>query len=78
LVQQALAVTRFLGLAPQLAAASTDANIPIADDLPAITLGRGGTGGGAHALTEWWAPRDAHIAVQRALLVLVASAGLAD
>lgn len=78
LVQQALAVTRFLGLAPQLAAASTDANLPIADDLPAITLGRGGTGGGAHALTEWWAPRDAHIAVQRALLVLVASAGLAD
>ena len=78
LVQQALAVTRFLGLAPELGAASTDANLPIADGLPAITLGRGGTGGGAHALTEWWAPRDAHIAVQRALLVLVASAGLAD
>jgi len=78
LVQQALAVTRFLGLAPELGAASTDANLPIADGLPAITLGRGGTGGGAHALTEWWAPRDAHIAVQRALLVLVASAGLAE
>ncbi len=78
LVQQALAVTRFLGLAPQLGAASTDANLAIADGLPAITLGRGGTGGGAHALGEWWAPRDAHIAVQRALLVVVASAGLAD
>ena len=78
LVQQALAVTRFLGLRPQLGAASTDANLPIADGLPAITLGRGGTGGGAHAIEEWWAPRDAHIAVQRALLVLVASAGVVD
>jgi tripeptide aminopeptidase len=78
LVQQALAVTRMLGFVPQLGAASTDANVPIARGLPAVTLGRGGIGGGAHALDEWWAPRDAHIAVQRALLVLVASAGLAD
>jgi acetylornithine deacetylase/succinyl-diaminopimelate desuccinylase-like protein len=78
LVQQAMAVTRFLGNQPRLGAASTDANVPIANGLPAVTLGRGGAGGGAHALQEWWAPRDAHIAVQRALLVLVASAGLAD
>ena len=78
LVQQAMAVTRFLGSQPRLGAASTDANVPIANGLPAVTLGRGGNGGGAHALQEWWAPRDAHIAVQRALLVLVASAGLAD
>ena len=78
LVQQAMAVTRFLGIQPRLGAASTDANLPIAYGLPAVTLGRGGIGGGAHALQEWWAPRDAHIAVQRALLVLVASAGLGD
>ncbi|MDA1091902.1 MAG: M20/M25/M40 family metallo-hydrolase [Acidobacteria bacterium] len=78
LVQRALAVTRMLGFAPQLGAASTDANVPIAQGLPAVTLGRGGSGGGAHALNEWWAPHDAHIAVQRALLVLVASAGVAD
>ena len=78
LVQRALAVTRLLGFAPQLGAASTDANVPIASGLPAVTLGRGGIGGGAHALGEWWAPRDAHVAVQRALLVLVASVGLVD
>ncbi|HJN47010.1 MAG: peptidase M20 [Acidobacteria bacterium] len=77
LVQRALAVTRFLGMTPRLGAASTDANLPIAHDIPAVTIGRGGVGGGAHSLDEWWSPRNAHVAVQRALLLLVASAGLA-
>ena len=78
LVGRALAVTRFLGFEPQLGAASTDANVPIAYGVPAITLGRGGIGGGAHSLDEWWVPENAHIGVQRALLILVASTGLAD
>ena len=78
LVQRALAVTRFLGLQPQLGAASTDANLPIAAGIPAVTIGRGGTGGGTHSRGEWWAATDAHVGVQRALLLLVASAGLAD
>ena len=78
LVRRALAVTRYLGLRPALGVASTDANLPIAQGIPAVTLGRGGRGGGAHSHDEWWVPRDAHVGVQRALLVLVASAGLAD
>ena len=78
LIQRALAVTRLLGLTPQLGAASTDANVPIAGGTPAVTIGRGGTGGGAHSLDEWWAASDAHIGTERALLLLVASAGLAD
>ena len=78
LIQRALAVTRLLGLTPQLGAASTDANVPIAAGTPAVTIGRGGTGGGAHSLDEWWAANDAHIGTERALLLLVASAGLAD
>jgi acetylornithine deacetylase/succinyl-diaminopimelate desuccinylase-like protein len=78
IVQRALAVTRFLGQRPRLGAASTDANLPIANGIPAVTIGRGGEGGGAHSLDEWWAANDAHVAVQRALLVLVASAGLTD
>ena len=77
LVRRALAVTRFFGLQPRLAAASTDANLAIARGIPAVTLGRGGTSGGAHSLGEWWSPRDAHIGTQRALLLLVASAGAA-
>lgn len=77
LVRRALAVTRHLGLRPRLRVASTDANLPIARGIPAVTLGRGGVGGGAHSLDEWWAPRDAHVGTQRALLLLVASAGVA-
>ena len=77
LVRRALAVTRFFGLQPRLAAASTDANLAIAKGIPAVTLGRGGASGGAHSLGEWWSPRDAHIGTQRALLLLVASAGAA-
>ena len=70
-----MAVTRLLGLTPQLGAASTDANVPIADGIPAVTIGRGGTGGGAHSLDEWWAANDVHVGTERALLLLVASAG---
>ena len=78
LVRLALAVTRFLGLSPRLDAASTDANLPIADGIPAVTIGRGGSGGGAHSLGEWWTAKDAHVGTERALLLLVAAAGLAD
>ena len=78
LVRRALAVTRFLGLSPQLGAASTDANLPIAYGMPAVTIGRGGVGGGAHSLGEWWGAQDAHVGTERALLLLVASAGLVN
>ena len=78
LIQRALAVTRFLGRQPQLGAASSDANLPIAAGIPAVTIGRGGTGRGAHSLDEWWAATEAHVGTERALLLLVASAGLVD
>ncbi len=77
LVRHALAASRFLGLQPRLGAASTDANLPIARGIPAVALGRGGLGGGAHSVDEWWSPRDAHVGTQRALLVLLAAAGVA-
>src|SRR5581483_4678578 len=54
LVQAALAATRALGREPELAAASTDANVPIALGIPAIALGAGGRGGDAHLPTEWY------------------------
>ncbi|MBM63844.1 MAG: peptidase M20 [Acidobacteria bacterium] len=78
LVERALAATKFLGLRPELGAASTDANLAIAAGIPAVTLSRGGQGGGAHSPDEWWSSRNAHVGVQRALLVLLASAGLAE
>jgi acetylornithine deacetylase/succinyl-diaminopimelate desuccinylase-like protein len=77
IVRLAQAATRAVGVEPHLAAASTDANIPISLGLPAITLGAGGAGGGMHTLHEWHDPRGREIGLQRALLVALAVAGLA-
>lgn len=76
LVQRTIAATALLGARPQLGRSSTDANVPIARGIPAVTIGRGGDGGETHAPGEWWLDRDAHTAVQRALLVVLAEAGL--
>jgi tripeptide aminopeptidase len=76
LLDRAMAVTRWLGQEPQLGVSSTDANTPIALGIPAITIGRGGRGGEAHAPGEWWLDVDAPRSVQRALLILLAEAGV--
>jgi tripeptide aminopeptidase len=76
LLDRAMAVTRWLGLEPRLGSSSTDANTPISLGVPAITIGRGGVGGEAHAPGEWWVDRDSPRSVQRAFLILLAEAGL--
>lgn len=76
LVQRAMAVTRFFGQEPQLTRSSTNSNIPIALGIPAVTIGRGGIGGENHSLNEWWINRDGHRGIQRALLLLLAQAGV--
>ena len=76
LIQQALAATRYFGVEPELSSGSTDANVPIALGIPATTIGRGGDGGGAHSLHEWWSNEDGHLGIQKALLLLVAAAGV--
>lgn len=78
LIQRALAATRHFGVEPQLETGSTDANVPIALGIPATTIGRGGEGDGAHALHEWWSNVDGHLGIQKALLLAVASAGIAE
>ncbi|GBD33068.1 MAG: aminoacyl-histidine dipeptidase [Gemmatimonadales bacterium] len=77
IVQRAMAAARYLGLEPSLESGSTDSNIPIARGLPAITIGRGGVGGGAHSPGEWWLPRNPDLATKNALLILLAEAGVA-
>jgi tripeptide aminopeptidase len=77
LVQRAMAVVRHLGGEPSVGSGSTNANIPISLGVPAITIGRGGRGGGGHALNEWWLPVNPHLAAQNALLVTLAEAGFA-
>jgi acetylornithine deacetylase/succinyl-diaminopimelate desuccinylase-like protein len=76
LLERAVAVTLWTGAEPRLGSSSTDANIPISLGVPAITIGRGGSGGETHAPGEWWVDRDAWRAVQRALLLVLAEAGL--
>ena len=77
LVQRALATTAVFGVQGTLGRSSTDSNVPIALGVPAVTIGRGGIGVGAHSPGEYWVNVDGHLAIQRALLLLVAEAGLA-
>ncbi|WP_210462204.1 M20/M25/M40 family metallo-hydrolase [Rufibacter roseolus] len=77
LAQRALAATRLLGTEPTLRFGSTNSNIPFSKGVPAVTIGSGGTGGGAHALEEWFVPKSTYLGTQRALLLLLAEAGMA-
>ena len=77
LIQKAMASATFLGAAPNLSFSSTNSNIPISKGIPAVTIGKGGRGGGAHALNEWWVNDQGHLAIENALLILVSEAGLA-
>jgi len=74
LVQTAVAATRAVGHAHQLACASTDANVPIALGVPAVALGAGGRAGDAHLPTEWYENDKGALGIVRALLVTAAMA----
>lgn len=78
LVQRSMASAMYLGANPQLGISSTNSNLPISKGVPAVTIGRGGAGGGGHSLNEWWVNDKGHLAIQHALLILLAEAGLAD
>lgn len=75
-VQRAIAATTLTGGTPRLGRSSTDSNVPISLGVPAITIGGGGTGGAAHSLAEYYLNRDGPEGIQRALLILLAQAGL--
>jgi len=76
IVARAVAVSQLLGIEPRLGRSSTDANIPIARGIPAITIGGGGAAGNAHSLNEWFLNDRGALGVQRALLILLAQAGV--
>jgi acetylornithine deacetylase/succinyl-diaminopimelate desuccinylase-like protein len=75
LVELAVEATRAIGRAPELATASTDANVPISLGIPAIAIGAGGRGGDAHTEAEWFDNTDAQAGVARALAIIVGAAG---
>jgi acetylornithine deacetylase/succinyl-diaminopimelate desuccinylase-like protein len=66
------AVDRHLGLRTDLRLGSTDANIPLALGVPALSMGAGGEGGAAHTLQEWYSSKDREIALKRVLLLTLA------
>lgn len=67
-------VDRHLGIRTDLRLGSTDANIPIARGIPALSMGAGGDGGGAHTLGEWYSDKDRELGLRRAMLLTLAIA----
>lgn len=74
LLETLRSVDRHLGLRTDLRLGSTDANIPIARGVPAISIGAGGEGGGAHTISEWYSDKDRELGLRRVLLLLLAIA----
>jgi tripeptide aminopeptidase len=74
IVITALAVSKTFGFNGKLGEGSTDSNVPMNIGVPAITIGGGGRGTGAHALDEAFDTKDSYLGTQRALLLAVALA----
>jgi len=66
------AVDRHLSLRTDLRLGSTDANLPLALGVPALSMGAGGEGGEAHTLREWYSPKNRELALKRVLLLTLA------
>ena len=49
----AFAAARAQGIESKARSQSTDANVPMSLGIPAIAIGSGGSGGDAHAPSEW-------------------------
>jgi di/tripeptidase len=76
LVQAATAITYGLGQKPELVGSSTDANVPMALGIPSIAIGVGGDSGGIHTTDEWYSNENGPLGVERALLIILAAAGV--
>jgi tripeptide aminopeptidase len=66
------AVDRFLDLKTIVRLGSTDANIPLSLNVPALSVGAGGEGGGAHTQAEWYSSRDRETGLKRIVLLTLA------
>ena len=64
------AVDGYLGIRSRLDCSSTDANIPLSLGIPAISIGAGGHGGGAHTMKEWYNPEGRDLGLKRIFLTL--------
>lgn len=74
IVETAQAVARALGLTALLSEGSTDANVPMSRNIPAITIGGGGTSAQSHAPQESFDTTDSWKGTQNAVLLAIALA----
>jgi acetylornithine deacetylase/succinyl-diaminopimelate desuccinylase-like protein len=74
IVRAGLETATVLGFQANLGEGSTDSNLPMSLKIPAVTIGGGGRGREAHALTESFDTTDAWMGTQHALLVTIALA----
>jgi acetylornithine deacetylase/succinyl-diaminopimelate desuccinylase-like protein len=72
LLESLRAVDRHLGLQTDIRLGSTDANLPLSLGIPAISLGAGGEGAGAHTQAEWYSAKDRDVGLKRVLLLTLA------
>ena len=72
LLETLRAVDRLLGLKTDLRLGSTDANIPLSLGIPALSMGAGGEGGGAHTHAEWYSAKDREAGLRRVMLLTLA------
>ncbi|MCL6259507.1 M20/M25/M40 family metallo-hydrolase [Aquiflexum sp. TKW24L] len=77
LIQQTMAVADYMtrGKKPELSSSSTNSNVAFSKGIPAVTIGRGGIGYGAHSLGEYFINEDGHLAIQQALLLVLMQGG---
>lgn len=68
IVAKIRSVEAHLGIRSRLDCASTDANIPLSLGIPAISIGAGGQGGGAHTMSEWYRSEGRDLGLKRILL----------
>ena len=76
LLQAVREIDRFLQNSSRIESSSTDANLPLSMKIPAVSLGGGGKGGGAHTLTEWYDPTGRELGLKRLFLLTATLAGL--
>ena len=72
LLRTVQAVDGYLSIRSRVDCASTDANVPLSMGLPAVSVGAGGSGGGAHTLEEWYSAEGREQGLRRILLILAA------
>ena len=72
------AADEFVGSQSRIERSSTDANIPLSLGIDAISIGAGGSGGGAHSLQEWYDSSGREAGLKRALLTIFGISGVAE